>query len=270
MTSDAREQAIEQAAEVIWERSRTDEGTISAIGANNVARALADAGLLRTQAAPVDEHDPRCISLTESEYSGFCDCETFRMIDAHEAAPVDDEQLVDEGSSADTDVCRCSDENFKTAEYQAGYADADAEHRAEVEKLRTERNEFRTEVIRQGTQVVAANVRADRAEAERDRLRDEVARLKAYLAGAETQRDINRESYDVLRENARAWALVNETRAERDQLRRQVQAVRALHFTVEEIFLGDPIKYCDACPEEDFPCPTIRALDGAEGGASNA
>lgn len=41
-----REDMIEEAARVIWETSRADEGTISATGANIVARALANAGAL--------------------------------------------------------------------------------------------------------------------------------------------------------------------------------------------------------------------------------
>ena len=41
--------AVEQAASLIWETSRADEGTISATGANLVAIALSDADLLRDE-----------------------------------------------------------------------------------------------------------------------------------------------------------------------------------------------------------------------------
>lgn len=30
-----------------------------------------------------DRHDPRCISLTDGEFSAHCDCATLRMIDSH-------------------------------------------------------------------------------------------------------------------------------------------------------------------------------------------
>lgn len=53
---------------------------------------------------------------------------------------------------------------------------------------------------------------------------------------------------------------------ERDQLRRQVQAVRAQHVerpsSVSALY-PKPLCSCG----EDFPCATLRALDGAEGGA---
>lgn len=29
----------------------------------------------------MDEHDPRCISLTDSEFNDHCDCKTLAMID---------------------------------------------------------------------------------------------------------------------------------------------------------------------------------------------
>src|SRR5690625_3500596 len=44
---------VGQAARVTWETSRADEGTISVIGANKVAQALADAGLLAQPARTV-------------------------------------------------------------------------------------------------------------------------------------------------------------------------------------------------------------------------
>ena len=45
--------AVEQAASLIWETSRADEGTISATGANLVAIALSDADLLRDEPVTV-------------------------------------------------------------------------------------------------------------------------------------------------------------------------------------------------------------------------
>lgn len=36
------------------------------------------------------EHDPRCISLTDSEFNDHCDCATLRLIDTHE--PPDQDQ----------------------------------------------------------------------------------------------------------------------------------------------------------------------------------
>lgn len=89
---------------------------------------------------------------------------------------------------------------------------------------------------------------------------DEVADMEDYLA---------RLAGGILARARRA-------EAERDQLRRRVQAVRALHpehehtgFPACAMLHGGGCAYdttCSSC-HQPYPCPTIRALDGAEGGA---
>ncbi len=39
--------------------------------------------------ADLETHDPRCISLTDSEFNDACDCKTLLLIDANAAAPSD-------------------------------------------------------------------------------------------------------------------------------------------------------------------------------------
>ena len=55
---------------------------------DTVAHAALEAAERARSAVPSpteQEHDPRCISLTDSEFNGSCDCRTLRMIDEHDA-----------------------------------------------------------------------------------------------------------------------------------------------------------------------------------------
>lgn len=50
--------------------------------------ATSSAAPARAERAP--EHDPRCISLTDSDFNSHCDCETLRLIDRSPNQEVDD------------------------------------------------------------------------------------------------------------------------------------------------------------------------------------
>jgi len=168
-TADAREQAIERAVKVIHAQNIGPTRT----GLYVIARALADAGLLRTEAAPVDDELP-----TAKQWA---------------LAAID-------------------------------------KMRADLDKWAEDR-----ERVSKATQATVDATSAMHAQ---------VVKLRAEVKRAKELRDL--------------WAKkAHETESERDELRRQVEAVRRRH--------RGPT-WCSDCGHK-FPCPTIRALDGAEGGA---
>ena len=104
--------------------------------------------------------------------------------------------------------------------------------------------------------------------------REAVPALLDRIARLEAQSDIRGRAVVMYRERAR------EAEAERDAARgyiseletavksrndvikhrdARIKAVRAIHRDLYESMPGAP--YCDAC-DRDWPCPTIRALDG--------
>lgn len=123
-----------------------------------------------------------------------------------------------------------------------------------LDAVSAERDEFRTEVIRQGSQVVAANARADQLR----RQVEQVERCtcpwvdpKYWTTHYGAVEPGSTQEYDP-------------TCPIHGALRRQVDAVRALHNN--RGYSGTEL--CDGCREK-WPCLTIRALDGAEGGAGD-
>ena len=109
-------------------------------------------------------------------------------------------------------------------------------------------------------------------------LLDLLAAAEHRIARLEARSDIRGRAVVMYRERAReaeadvkrlSWANghaadkyatdMEELRQELDQAEARGKAVRAIHRDLYESMPGAP--YCDSC-DRDWPCPTIRALDG--------
>lgn len=105
-----------------------------------------------------------------------------------------------------------------------------------------------------------------RATAERLRLRTHLALLDAL---AEAEAEVDRLHNRIAVVYGEGLGERAEVTAERDHYRRQVDAVRALHTRTNGYSNGDDFDCCAVCFDADeqpeaWPCPTVRALDGAE------
>lgn len=95
--------------------------------------------------------------------------------------------------------------------------------------------------------------------AELNRLRGQLERTEAQLHedGGFIERTVEAEA-----EGRRLWGVASVLRGERDEARAAVERVRELH--VYRPAAGSIWAGCAECGANHFPCPTLRALDGAE------